>query len=124
MLGYLKTIPAFLKNFYQFFEKIKKFQVKILSTKRFGIFDTQNVWSNVSFLVCSLLGYWVSSKLFIDFRYDFHENSWNFPWIFMNFYMIFMKFYIDFHQNSSNHRNMFEIVPGIPIIILNNPHPL
>jgi hypothetical protein len=29
----------------------------------------------------------------------------------MNFYMIFMKFYIDFHQNSSNHRNMFEIVP-------------
>jgi hypothetical protein len=25
--------------------------------------------------------------------------------------MIFMKFYIDFHQNSSNHRNMFEVVP-------------
>jgi hypothetical protein len=29
----------------------------------------------------------------------------------MNFYMIFMKFYIDFHQNSSNHKNMFEVVP-------------
>jgi hypothetical protein len=43
MLGYPKTIPAFLKNFYKFFEKIKKFLVKILSTKRFGIFDTQNV---------------------------------------------------------------------------------
>jgi hypothetical protein len=41
----------------------------------------------------------------------------------MNFYMIFMKFYIDFHQNSSNHRNMFEIVPGIPIIILKQPPP-
>jgi hypothetical protein len=42
---------------------------------------------------------------------------------FMKFYMIFMKFYIDFHQNSSNHRNMFEIVPGIPIIILKQPPP-
>jgi hypothetical protein len=41
----------------------------------------------------------------------------------MNFYMIFMKFYIDFHQNSSNHKNMFEIVPGIPIIILKQPPP-
>jgi hypothetical protein len=41
----------------------------------------------------------------------------------MNFYMIFMKFYIDFHQNSSNHWNMFEIVPGIPIIILKQPPP-
>jgi hypothetical protein len=37
--------------------------------------------------------------------------------------MIFMKFYIDFHQNSSNHKNMFEIVPGIPIIILKQPPP-
>jgi hypothetical protein len=54
MLGYPKTIPAFLKNFYQFFEKIKKISVKILSPKRFGIFDTQNVWSSVSFLVSSL----------------------------------------------------------------------
>jgi hypothetical protein len=35
----------------------------------------------------------------------------NFYMIFMKFYMIFMKFYIDFHQNSSNHRNMFEVVP-------------
>jgi hypothetical protein len=34
-----------------------------------------------------------------------------------------MKFYIDFHQNSSNHKNMFEIVPGIPIIILKQPPP-
>ena len=42
---------------------------------------------------------------------------------FMNFYIIFMKFYIDFHQNSSNHKNMFEIVPGIPIIILKQPPP-
>jgi hypothetical protein len=25
MLGYPKTIPAFLKNFYQFFEKSKNF---------------------------------------------------------------------------------------------------
>jgi hypothetical protein len=44
----------------------------------------------------------------------------------MNFHEIlqdFMKFYIDFHQNSSNHRNMFEIVPGIPIIILKQPPP-
>jgi hypothetical protein len=92
MLGYPKIIPAFYKNFYQFFEKIKKFQVKILSTKRFGIFDTQNVWSNVSFLVCSLWGYWVSSKLFIDFRYDFHEISWIFTWNSMKFYMIYKKF--------------------------------
>jgi hypothetical protein len=45
-----------------------------------------------------------------------HEN-------FMNFYMSFMKFYIDFHQNSSNHKNMFEIVPDIPIIILKQPPP-
>jgi hypothetical protein len=37
--------------------------------------------------------------------------------------MIFMKFYIDFHENSSNHRNMFEIVPDIPIIILKQPPP-
>jgi hypothetical protein len=37
--------------------------------------------------------------------------------------MIFMKFYIDFHQNSSNLQNMFEIVPGIPIIILKQPPP-
>jgi hypothetical protein len=44
--------------------------------------------------------------------------------IFMNFYMISWNFYIDFHQNSSNLQNMFEIVPGIPIIILNSPHPL
>jgi hypothetical protein len=50
--------------------------------------------------------------------------------IFMNFYMNFHEFlhdftkiYIDFHQNSSNHRNMFEIVPGIPIIILKQPPP-
>jgi hypothetical protein len=41
----------------------------------------------------------------------------------MKFYMIFMKFYIDFHQNSSNHKNMFEVVPGIPIIILKQPPP-
>jgi hypothetical protein len=34
-----------------------------------------------------------------------------------------MKFYIDFHQNSSNHKNMFEIVPGITIIILKQPPP-
>jgi hypothetical protein len=34
-----------------------------------------------------------------------------------------MKFYIDFHQNSSNHKNIFEIVPGIPIIILKQPPP-
>jgi hypothetical protein len=49
MLGYPKTIPAFYKNFYQIFWEIQKISVKILSTKRFGIFDTQNVWSNVSF---------------------------------------------------------------------------
>jgi hypothetical protein len=45
---------------------------------------------------------------------------------YMNFHEFlhdFMKFYIDFHQNSSNHRNMFEIVPGIPIIILKQPPP-
>jgi len=49
---------------------------------------------------------------------------------FHEFYMIFTKIYIDFHQNSSkfiknssNHRNMFEIVPGIPIIILKQPPP-
>jgi hypothetical protein len=41
-----------------------------------------------------------------------------------------MKFYIDFHQNSSKFikihqtiQNMFEIVPGIPIIILKQPPP-
>jgi hypothetical protein len=43
--------------------------------------------------------------------------------IFMNFYMNFHEFYIDFHQNSSNYKNMFEIVPGIPIIILKQPPP-
>jgi hypothetical protein len=44
----------------------------------------------------------------------------------MNFHEFlhdFYKIYIDFHQNSSNHRNMFEIVPGIPIIILKQPPP-
>jgi hypothetical protein len=43
---------------------------------------------------------------------------------YMNFHEFlhdFYKIYIDFHQNSSNHRNMFEIVPGIPIIILKQP---
>jgi hypothetical protein len=44
------------------------------------------------------LGYRVSCKLFIDFRYDFHENSWIFTWIFMKFYMIFIKF---LHRFSS-----------------------
>jgi hypothetical protein len=49
MLGYPKTIPAFLYEFLPNFWENQKFRVKILSTKRFGIFDTQNVWSNVSF---------------------------------------------------------------------------
>jgi hypothetical protein len=45
----------------------------------------------------------------------------------MNFYMIFMKFlhrfspkFIKIHQTI---QNMFEIVPGIPIIILKQPPP-
>ena len=56
---------------------------------------------------------------FMKFYMNFHE-----------FFMIFMKFlhrfspkFIKIHQNSSNHRNMFEIVPGIPIIILKQPPP-
>jgi hypothetical protein len=41
-------------------------------------------------------------------RFSFRSHfSWNFTWIFTKIYKIFTKI----HQNSSNHRNMFEVVP-------------